>query len=76
VGGVTKHPVLVAIAIVGLGVVAVPAASLARPCRTPACSRRDPKRARLRPDRRALRPGFNGPLILTGTIVTSTDRSG
>ncbi|KJQ53757.1 MMPL family transporter [Microbacterium sp. SA39] len=75
VGGVTRHPVLVSIAVVlGLGVVAVPALSLnlALP------------NAGVLPESSEARqsydlvgeefgPGFNGPLILTGTIVTSTD---
>ncbi len=75
VGGVTRHPVLVSIAVVlGLGVVAVPALSLnlALPNAgvLPASSE-----ARQSYDLvgEEFGPGFNGPLILTGTIVTSTD---
>jgi RND superfamily putative drug exporter len=75
VGGVTKHPILVSAAVViGLGVVAVPALSLnlALPNAgvLPASSE-----ARQSYDLvgEEFGPGFNGPLILTGTIVTSTD---
>lgn len=75
VGGVTKHPILVSAAVViGLGVVAVPALSLNLAL---------PNAGVLPPGSEARQsydlvgeefgPGFNGPLILTGTIVTSTD---
>lgn len=75
VGGVTKHPILVSAAVViGLGVVAVPALSLNLAL---------PNAGVLPPSSEARQsydlvgeefgPGFNGPLILTGTIVTSTD---
>ncbi|HCS61619.1 MAG TPA: transporter [Microbacterium sp.] len=75
VGGVTKHPVLTSLAvIIGLGVVAVPALSLNLAL---------PNAGVLAPDDEARQsydlvadefgPGFNGPLVLTGTIVTSTD---
>ena len=78
VGGVTKHPVLVAIAIVlGLGVVAVPAASLALALPN---SGVQPKGSEARENydltAEHFGPGFNGPLILTGTIVTSNDPVG
>ena len=78
VGGVTKHPILVSGAVVlGLGLVAVPALSLnlALPNAgvLPASSE-----ARQSFDLvgEEFGPGFNGPLILTGTIVTSTDPLG
>jgi len=75
VGGVTKHPIVTSLAvIVGLGVVAVPALSLDLAL---------PNAGVLAPDDEARQsydltaeqfgPGFNGPLVLTGTIVTSTD---
>ncbi|MGP6176076.1 efflux RND transporter permease subunit [Microbacterium sp. A196] len=75
VGGVTKHPVITTLAIViGLGIVAVPALSLNLAL---------PNAGVLAPDDEARQsydlvadefgPGFNGPLVLTGTIVTSTD---
>ena len=75
VGGVTKHPVVTSLAvIIGLGVVAIPALSLNLAL---------PNAGVLAPDDEARQsydltasefgPGFNGPLVLTGTIVTSTD---
>jgi len=75
VGGVTKHPIVTSLAvIIGLGVVAVPALSLDLAL---------PNAGVLAPDDEARQsydltaeefgPGFNGPLVLTGTIVTSTD---
>lgn len=75
VGGVTKHPVVTSLAvIIGLGVVAVPALSLDLAL---------PNAGVLAPDDEARQsydltaeefgPGFNGPLVLTGTIVTSDD---
>src|SRR5690606_29495757 len=75
IGGVTKHPVVTSVAIVlGLGIVAVPALSLDLAL---------PNAGVLAPDDEARQsydltaeefgPGFNGPLVLTGTIVTSTD---
>ncbi|MFY9713136.1 MAG: MMPL family transporter [Microbacterium sp.] len=75
VAGVTRRPVLASLAvIIGLGVVAVPALSLNLAL---------PNAGVLPKDSEALQsydlvgeqfgPGFNGPLILTGTIVTSTD---
>ena len=75
VGGVTKRPVLVAVAVVlGLGVVAVPAASLALALPNAGVLPKGSE-ARESYDLTAehFGPGFNGPLILTGTIVTSTD---
>ncbi len=78
VGGVTKHPVLVALAVViGLGVVAVPATSLALALPNAGVLPKGSE-ARENYDLTAehFGPGFNGPLILTGTIVTSTDPVG
>ena len=78
VGGVTKHPVLVAVAVVlGLGVVAVPATSLALALPNAGVLDKGSE-ARQNYDLTAehFGPGFNGPLILTGTIVTSTDPVG
>jgi RND superfamily putative drug exporter len=75
VGGVTKHPVLVTIAVVlGLGIVAVPALSLNLALPNAGVLPKDSE-ARQSYDLTAdqFGPGFNGPLILTGTIVTSTD---
>lgn len=78
VGGVTRHPVLVALAIVlGLGIVAIPATSLALALPN---SGVQPKGSEARENydltAEHFGPGFNGPLILTGTIVTSTDPVG
>ena len=75
VASVTKHPVLSSLAVViGLGIVAVPALSLNLAL---------PNAGVLAPDNEARQSydlvgeefgaGFNGPLIITGTIVTSTD---
>src|SRR5690606_574792 len=73
--GVTKRPILVTIAVVlGLGIVAVPALSLNLALPNAGVL---PKASEARQsyDLTAdqFGPGFNGPLILTGTIVTSTD---
>ncbi|WP_315900769.1 MMPL family transporter [Microbacterium esteraromaticum] len=75
VGGVTKRPILVSIAVVlGLGIVAVPALSLNLALPNAGVLPEDSE-ARISYDLTAeeFGPGFNGPLILTGTIVTSTD---
>lgn len=75
VGGVTKHPVLVSLAVViGLGIVAVPALSLNLALPNAGVLPKDSE-ARQSYDLvgEEFGPGFNGPLILTGTIVTSTD---
>nr|WP_232528449.1 efflux RND transporter permease subunit [Microbacterium sp. MAH-37] len=75
VGGVTKHPVIVSIAVVlGLGIVAVPALSLNLALPN-AGQLPQGSEARVNYDLTAehFGPGFNGPLILTGTIVTSKD---
>ena len=78
VGGVTKHPVLVSLAVViGLGIVAVPALSLNLALPNAGVLPKDSE-ARQSYDLvgEEFGPGFNGPLILTGTIVTSTDPVG
>ncbi|MDQ4215692.1 MMPL family transporter [Microbacterium capsulatum] len=78
VGGVTKHPILVALTvIIGLGVVAVPATSLALALPNAGVLPKGSE-ARETYDLTAehFGPGFNGPLILTGTIVTSKDPVG
>ncbi|PRB10820.1 efflux RND transporter permease subunit [Microbacterium sp. MYb62] len=75
VGGVMKHPVLVSLAVVlGLGIVAVPALSLDLALPNAGVLPKDSE-ARQNYDLvgEEFGPGFNGPLILTGTIVTSTD---
>lgn len=75
VTGVTRRPVLVSLAVViGLGIVAVPALSLNLALPNAGVLPRDSE-ARQSYDLVAeeFGPGFNGPLILTGTIVTSTD---
>lgn len=75
VGGVMKHPVLVSLAVVlGLGIVAVPALSLDLALPNAGVLPKDSE-ARQSYDLvgEQFGPGFNGPLILTGTIVTSTD---
>ena len=77
-GGVTRHPILVSIAVVlGLGVVAVPALSLDLALPNAGVLPQDSE-ARQSYDivGEEFGPGFNGPLILTGTIVTSTDPLG
>ncbi|UNK70206.1 MMPL family transporter [Microbacterium sp. H1-D42] len=75
VGGITKRPVLVTIAVVlGLGIIAVPALSLNLALPNAGVLPKGSE-ARVSYDLTAeeFGPGFNGPLILTGTIVTSTD---
>lgn len=75
VAGVTRRPVLVTIAVVlGLGIIAVPALSLNLALPNAGVLPKDSE-ARQSYDLTAeeFGPGFNGPLILTGTIVTSTD---
>ncbi|MDN8548222.1 MMPL family transporter [Microbacterium sp. NM3R9] len=75
VRGVTRHPLITTIAVVaGLGVVAIPAASLT--LALPNAGVQPPSsEARQAYDLTAehFGPGANGPLIMTGTIVTSTD---
>ncbi|MBO0981743.1 efflux RND transporter permease subunit [Microbacterium sp. SD291] len=78
VTGVAKRPVLVSLAVViGLGIVAVPALSLNLALPNAGVLPKD-SQARESYDLVAeeFGPGFNGPLILTGTIVTSTDPLG
>lgn len=75
VGLVTRHPVVTTVAVIGLlGVAAIPAGSLALTL---------PTAGQLPPGNEArtayeltdeyFGPGANGPLIMTGTIVTSND---
>ncbi len=75
---VTRHPIITTVAVtLGLGLVAVPAASLTLALPNagmqPAASE-----ARQSYDlvSEHFGPGFNGPIIMTGTIVTSTDPLG
>ncbi len=71
----TRHPVVTSLAVViGLGVVAIPAGSLALALPNAGVLPADSS-ARQNYDLVAeeFGAGFNGPLILTGTIVTSTD---
>jgi RND superfamily putative drug exporter len=78
VGGVTRHPVITTVAVVvGLGILAIPAASL-RLALPNAGMQPETSEARQAYDLTTehFGPGFNGPLILTGTIVTSTDPLG
>jgi len=78
VGLVTKHPVVTTIAVVlTLGIMAIPAASLALALPN-AGMLPEENEARQSYDLVAeeFGPGFNGPIILTGTIVTSTDPVG
>lgn len=75
VAGITRRPVLVTIAVVlGLAVVAIPALSLKLALPNAGVLPQGSE-ARINYDLTAeeFGPGFNGPLILTGTIVTSTD---
>ncbi|MFJ4044322.1 MMPL family transporter [Microbacterium sp. NPDC089987] len=75
VDAITKRPVVVATAVVvGLGIVAIPALSLNLALPNAGVLAKGSE-ARVNYDLTAeeFGPGFNGPLILTGTIVTSTD---
>jgi len=75
VGGVTRHPIVTTVAvIVGLGITAIPATQLALALPN-AGMLPESSEARQSYDLIAeeFGPGFNGPLIMTGTIVTSTD---
>ncbi|MGB4777747.1 MMPL family transporter, partial [Microbacterium sp.] len=78
VTGVTRHPVVTTLAVViGLGIVAIPSASLH--LALPNAGVQPPEsEARQAYDLTAehFGPGSNGPLIVTGTIVTSTDPLG
>ncbi|MDF2580544.1 MAG: transporter, partial [Microbacterium sp.] len=75
VRGVTRHPLVTTIAVVvGLGIVAIPSASLT--LALPNAGVQPPSsEARQAYDLTAehFGPGANGPLIMTGTIVTSND---
>ncbi len=78
VTGVTRHPIITTIAVVvGLGILAIPAASL-RLALPNAGMQPTTSEARQAYDLTSehFGPGFNGPLIMTGTIVTSTDPLG
>ena len=75
VGLVTRHPVVTTVAVIGLlGVTAIPAASLALTLpnagQLPAGN---PARVAYELTDEYFGPGANGPLIMTGTIVTSND---
>jgi RND superfamily putative drug exporter len=75
---VTKHPIVATVAVVvTLGVMAIPAASLALALPN-AGVQPTSSEARQTYDLTAehFGPGANGPLIMTGTIVTSTDPLG
>lgn len=75
---VTRHPIITTIAVVvTLGVMAIPAASLALALPN-AGQQPESSQARQAYDLTAehFGPGSNGPLIMTGTIVTSTDPLG
>lgn len=75
---VTRHPIVTTIAVVlTLGVLAIPAASLALALPN-AGQQPESSQARQAYDLTAehFGPGSNGPLIMTGTIVTSTDPLG
>ncbi|MFD4960545.1 MMPL family transporter [Microbacterium sp. NPDC058389] len=75
---VTKHPLVTTLAVViTLGVVAIPAGSLALALPN-AGQQPESSQARQAYDLTAehFGPGANGPLIMTGTIVTSTDPLG
>ncbi|MFT4215018.1 MAG: MMPL family transporter, partial [Microbacterium sp.] len=75
VGAVTRHPVVATVVVVaGLAVVAIPAASLHLALPNAGVQPKTSE-ARQAYDLTAdyFGPGTNGPLIVTGTIVTSTD---
>lgn len=75
VGLVTKHPIVTTVAVVaGLGLTAVPATSLALSLPNAGMQPKTSE-ARIAYDLIAehFGPGHNGPIILTGTIVTSND---
>lgn len=75
VGLVTRHPVVTTVAIVGLlGVTAIPAASLALTLPNAGqLPEGDEARVAYELTDEYFGPGANGPLIMTGTIVTSND---
>ncbi|OCG76210.1 MMPL family transporter [Microbacterium sediminis] len=75
VTGVTKHPIVTTVAVVlGLGVLALPVGSLGLALPNAGVLPKD-NEARVAYDLTSehFGAGFNGPLILTGTIVTSDD---
>ncbi|GAB2843720.1 MMPL family transporter [Microbacterium insulae] len=75
---VTRHPIVTTVAVVAtLGVMAIPAASLTLALPN-AGQQPETSQARQAYDLTAehFGPGANGPLIMTGTIVTSTDPLG
>ncbi|MCT2085379.1 MMPL family transporter [Microbacterium enclense] len=75
VGLITKHPVVTTVSIIGLlGVTAIPAGSLA--LTLPTAGQLPPgneARTAYELTEEYFGPGANGPLIMTGTIVTSND---
>ncbi|WP_159501707.1 efflux RND transporter permease subunit [Microbacterium sp. 18062] len=75
VGLVTRHPVVTTVAVVvALGVTAIPAASLALALPNAGqLPQDDPARVSYDLTEEHFGPGANGPLIMTGTIVTSND---
>lgn len=75
VGLVTRHPVVTTVAVIGLlGVTAVPAASLALTLPNAGqLPEGDEARVAYELTDEYFGPGANGPLIMTGTIVTSND---
>ncbi|MCD1268107.1 MMPL family transporter [Microbacterium sp. MEC084] len=78
VRGVTRHPVITTVAVVlGLGLMALPVGSLGLALPNAGVLPED-NEARIGYDLTSehFGAGFNGPLILTGTIVTSTDPVG
>jgi putative drug exporter of the RND superfamily len=78
VGLVTRHPIVTTVAVVlTLGVMAIPAASLALALpNAGSLAKDDPARTTYDLVSEHFGPGFNGPLIMTGTIVTSNDPVG
>lgn len=78
VGLVTRHPIVTTMAVVlGLGLIAIPAGSLALALPNAGMlPKDDPARVSYDLVAEHFGPGFNGPLVLTGTIVTSTDPLG
>ena len=75
VGLVTRHPVVTTVAVIGLlGVTAIPAASLALTLPNAGqLPQGDEARVAYELTDEHFGPGANGPLIMTGTIVTSND---
>ena len=75
VGLVTRHPVVTTVAVMGLlGVTAIPAASLALTLPNAGqLPQGDEARVAYELTDEYFGPGANGPLIMTGTIVTSND---